>query len=345
MINFAAMNKFALLLIAAVTLLSCADKGTVSERFTIDTINKITPVKDQGHGPLCWIYAMLATIESDRLAVGDSVNLSAPYLGRMMLERETERRYLTGGSAAVRADGMAPMAIALMSEYGVTAYDAYRSDCNFSTLCRKLTAVADNAVNSRIGLDRLRGNTADMLDNEAGPVPRRVWMYGMEYTPQQFARSVCDPDDYQSLTSYTHYPFGEDIPLDLPANRYGCRFTNVPIDSLVRMVDNTLRSGLSVCWEGDVSNAGFSFERGVADTEKPDVRVTQADRQRALERFEVTDDHCMALIGLAHDSRGRRYYVCKNSWGTDNPYDGLMFMSLEYFRLNTVAVVMKPRDR
>ena len=69
--------------------------------------------------------------------------------------------------------------------------------------------------------------------------------------------------------------------------------------------------------------------------------VTQEERQRAFERFEVTDDHCMAIIGTARDGRGRLYFVCKNSWGTDNPYGGLMYMSEQYFRLNTVAVVMK----
>lgn len=96
-----------------------------------------------------------------------------------------------------------------------------------------------------------------------------------------------------------------------------------------------------MCWEGDVTNDGFSFEDGVACLDNEGVTVTQDMRQRAFERFSVTDDHCMELVGLARDQAGRRYFVCKNSWGTDNPYGGLMYMSLGYFRLNTVAVVMK----
>lgn len=334
------MKTLAVIIAAAAVLCSCGKDSTEADRFTIETINKTTPVKDQGHGPLCWIYAMLATIECDRLAVGDSVNLSAPYLGRMMIARETERSYLTGGTEPVRADGMAPMAIALMSEYGAMPADAYRSDCNFSTLCRKMTAVADEAIRKRTGLERLRRKSESILDTEVSPIPKCVWMYSMEYTPQEFARSVCNPADYSALTSYTHFPFGEDIPLDMPANRQGCRFTNVPIDTLVNAVEKTLRSGRSVCWEGDISNDGFSFEHGTAKLGKEENSVTQADRQRAMERFSVTDDHCMALIGLARDAAGRRYYVCKNSWGTDNPFGGLMYMSEGYFRLNTIAVVM-----
>ena len=34
-----------------------------------------TPVKDQGHNELCWLYAMTATIESEHAAQGDSVNI------------------------------------------------------------------------------------------------------------------------------------------------------------------------------------------------------------------------------------------------------------------------------
>jgi bleomycin hydrolase len=28
----------------------------------------------------------------------------------------------------------------------------------------------------------------------------------------------------------------------------------------------------------------------------------------------------MSIIGIAHDSKGKKYYIAKNSWGKDNPY-------------------------
>ena len=48
----------------------------------------------------------------------------------------------------------------------------------------------------------------------------------------------------------------------------------------------------------------------------------------------------MALVGIARDDRGRRYFICKNSWGTDNLYGGLMYMSFDYARMKTLAVVL-----
>ena len=37
------------------------------KEFTNDLVLKTTPVRDQGRSPLCWAYAMVATIETDRL--------------------------------------------------------------------------------------------------------------------------------------------------------------------------------------------------------------------------------------------------------------------------------------
>ena len=308
------MKTIIVLLVAAVAACSCVRERPAPGKFTVETMNRMTPVKDQGRGSLCWVYAMLATVEGDRLAEGDSVNLSAAYVARSVLAARTERCYLSGGRADITADGVAPDALDALAEYGAMPYDAYRSDCNYGVLCRKLEALAGQGAAMRVGIDRLR---------------------------DRLAYSLCSPSDYVAMTSYTHEPFYEAVPLGIPANRAGHKFMNVPIDTLVARVERALRSGLNVCWEGDTSNAGFSFDDGVARLDGDGATVTQAMRQRAFETFSVTDDHCMALVGLARDASGRRYFVCKNSWGTDNPYGGLMFMSLGYFRLNTVAVVMK----
>ena len=49
----------------------------------------------------------------------------------------------------------------------------------------------------------------------------------------------------------------------------------------------------------------------------------------------------MAIIGMAHDANGKRYYIAKNSWGKNNPYGGIMYMSEDYIRMKTIAIVVK----
>ena len=115
---------------------------------------------------------------------------------------------------------------------------------------------------------------------------------------------------------------------------------NVPLDTLMAHVKRALQTGHPVCWEGDISEPGFSFAEGMARLPNEAVNVTPAVRQRQFETLKTTDDHCMVLVGLAHDERGNTYYIAKNSWGKNNPFGGYMYLSDNYLRLKTVAVYM-----
>ena len=53
------------------------------EKFTVELRLPTTPVKDQGSSSLCWVYGMLATLETEHIMRGDSVNLSPDYVARM----------------------------------------------------------------------------------------------------------------------------------------------------------------------------------------------------------------------------------------------------------------------
>lgn len=334
------MNKIILLSAVLFMLLSCSRKSEDKEAFRVEVMNKITPVKDQGNSSLCWVYAMLATIESECLMKGDSVNLSAAYVARNLMRRQAERCYLTQGRSGFTTRGVAPMLIHMILDSGLMPYDSYRSECNFNVLCRKLDSLCRNAVGRRTGLDALMRSTDSMLDDVINPVPLHVWMLGAEYTPQQFARSVCRDDEYQALTSFTHMPFYEDVVLDVPDNRYGDKFYNVPIDTMMSRIESALRRGHSVCWEGDI-------------TENRDSRLNVAwhvsvttvawRRRMSVSGRSRPSAPPTTLHGADRDSprqEGRPLFYMQNSWGTGNPYGGLMFMSVAYARLKTVAAVV-----
>lgn len=342
------MKKVVSLLVCAILAAACAGNGRQNgdgrEAFTIETVNKMTPVKDQGNSDLCWVYAMLATIESDRLMQGDSVNLSPDYVARLMLRRLVAEGYTAGRPEAVSLRGTAPLLLRLLDENGAMPYDSYHSECNYRVLCRRLSMLTEQAISRRTGVKRLLETADDIMDTAINPLPRHVYMLGAEYTPVEFAHSVCLPGEYVALTSFTHVPFYNSVRLGLPDNLSGEHFLNLPIDSLMNSIVKALRSGRSVCWEGDVSEPGFSFKEGTARLQPGETDLSQQARQRMFETFRTTDDHCLELIGLAHDAQKRPYFICKNSWGTDNPYGGLMFMSLDYARMKTVAMVMKAHD-
>lgn len=307
-----------------------------------EAVVRTTPVKNQGRSPLCWLYAMLATIESEHLMAGDSVNLSTDYLARQLLADQARTYFLTRRTADVSLRGMASMALQLLQRYGAEDHDAYgnRQPVNYDVLARKVRQVARGAGS----VARLDGRLESLLDRETGYVPRAVFMFGAEYTPHEFAHSVCLPGEYLAVTSFTHHPFGRAFVLEVPDNQLRDSFLNVPIGVMMRHVERALRAGHPVCWEGDVSEPGFCFADGIATMpRRVDGASAQALRQRDFEARRTTDDHCMELCGLARDSRGRRYYLAKNSWGTGNALGGYMYLSEDYVRLKTVAVYMSRR--
>ena len=158
------------------------------------------------------------------------------------------------------------------------------------------------------------------------PLPSHAYMLGCEYTPQEFAHSVCAPGEYAALTSCDDYPYGDMVELELPDNWEHNRFLNLPADSLLAVTERAIRTSHGVCWEGDTSEHGFRWQQGVATT--------------FWWNGSTTDDHCMAIVGIARDEHGSRYFVMKNSWGTGNRYGGLMYMSFDYFLRKTIAVYL-----
>lgn len=342
---FVEIRMIVLGMVAAVLIAGCAPSDgdrSVPEGMTVDLMLKTTPVKDQGQSELCWAYAMLATIETDRLMVGDSVNLSADYLARVLMEQQVRAAYLTQGRTRITTRGTVPLALRLATEHGLTHYDAYHPGPDTPVLCRMLRRAVEVAVAKRSGLEHLSQTAGRLLDEAMRPLPGRVYMYGAEYTPQEFARSV-DIDDYVAMTSFTHHPFGEAFALEIADNYSGETFLNVPIDSLQATIDRALDAGHAVCWEGDTSEPGFSVADGLAVLQGHAAlqTPTQEMRQRDFERLQTTDDHCMTIVGRAHDSAGTHYYICKNSWGTAGPWGGFIYMSAAYLRLKTIAVVVK----
>ena len=331
------MKKGIFIFLTCLVLISCGQQRSrvdiPKEKFTVELRLPTTPVKDQGSSSLCWVYGMLATLETEHIMRGDSVNLSPDYVARMYLSEQANRRRLLPNKivqkeAGITTRGMCTMALDLIQTYGLQHYDAYRHkpDMDYNVLCRKLE----------------KGNDAEkLLDKYIGPLPNQVFMLGALYTPLEFAHSVCTDDEYVALTSFTHHPYGQRFPLEVPDNYFHDTFINVPLDTMMNRIVQSLRSGHPVCWEGDISEPDFLFGEGYAVLKNERKKVTAERRQASFEARRTTDDHVMEIVGLAHDQHGRRFFLCKNSWGTANRYHGFMFLSENYVRMKTIAVVLR----
>jgi bleomycin hydrolase len=199
-----------------------------------------------------------------------------------------------------------------------------------------------------------------ILQSYLGNLPENFKYQGKDYTPASFAASLgINPSDYVLVSSYTHHPFYESFVPELPDNWSWGKAYNVPLDEFEGIVDNAVANGYTVGWASDVSDKGFNFKKGVAIVpafnEKEATQldwdnafispakektVTQEMRQRDFDNYSSTDDHGMHITGTATDQNGNKFYFVKNSWGTENPYKGYIYVSEAYFRLRTTVIFL-----
>ena len=331
-----------LLFMAIAMLASCssnASSDTVPEGFHTDVLLPITPIKDQGSSELCWIYAMLATLETDRLAMGDSINLSPLWCARQSLCEQSQRAFLCEDTISMR--GTLPEAYEIINSHGLMPYDSYRADKE------KLSAVRPSARNlyytartltaQKSSLKELDEATSNILNTTLSPAPHLVFLYSMEYTPQEFAESVSLPGEWIALTSFSHHPYFSSFPLEIPDNRQHHKALNLPLDSLLSVIDHSLDSRHPVAWEGGMRMIN---KNKVKDSKKKIENISEfaAFRQQLFEKHLLTDDHCMSIIGYGHTPDNKRYYILKNSWGEDS---GLYYLSRQDLLLRTILVMVK----
>ena len=85
----------------------------------------------------------------------------------------------------------------------------------------------------------------------------------------------------------------------------------------------------------DRQNDKFNFKGPVEE-----IEVTQELRQKMFDSQETTDDHGMVIVGKAVDQKGNKYYKVKNSWDTNQIYNGYFYVSEPYFLAKTVDILV-----
>ena len=213
-----------------------------------------------------------------------------------------------------------------------------------------------------------------VIDTYLGKLPETFTYQGKQYTPKSFGESLgLNFDDYVSLTSYTHHPFYSQFPLEIEDNWRWAQSYNLPINELMEVFDHAINNGYAIAWGSDVSEKGFTrngiavaadieaLESSGSDqarwvglsqmekdaeikklVEKPckEIEVTQELRQQAYDNYQTTDDHGMLIYGIAKDQTGKKFYMVKNSWGTESKYKGHWYASEAFVAYKTINIVL-----
>lgn len=390
------MKKLMMMAVAAVCALPTMAESGDSLVFETVIANPVTSIKNQNNSGTCWCYSSLAFLESEAMKKNPKIkdlDLCESFVVNKTYIDRADRNVRTHGDASFSQGGSFYDVIYCMANYGLipegnmpypnTLYgdSLFNFTSFFPPMEAYIKAIAKSDAKKINPM--WKKDVQGMIDNYFGKCPETFKYEGKTYTPQSFVKDYLklDPNDYVSLTSYTHHPFYSSFILEIQDNwRWGSSY-NLPLDELMRVMDEAVKNGWTFAWGADVSEEGFSRRTGknrcvatVPDTksnagvgsdqskwtgEKAGAKISVADgagektitqemRQLGYDNWTTTDDHGMQIYGIAKDQNGKEYFMMKNSWGEYGPYKGFWYVSKPYAAYKTMNIVINknavPKD-
>lgn len=375
-----------------IALSAMAQADSLKPVFTTVKEIPITSVKNQARSGTCWNYSTLSFFEAEILKKSKKTyDLCEMFICNKNYMDRAIVKVRMHGDAQFSQGGSAYDVLAVMKNYGICPEEAmplpgtmYGDTLNnfnqfFEVMEPYVNAVAHSSAKTLN--PAWKNGLQGILDAYLGKCPEEFTYEGKKYTPKSFAKSLgLDFDDYVSITSFTHYPFYTEFPVEVQDNWRQPGSWNLPIEEVEKVIDNAIEQGYTIAWGGDVSEDGFTrqglallYDAGNADQTGSDMahwlklsasekmnkikelgvnlvesEVTQEKRQEEYDNWTLTDDHGMLIYGIAKDQTGREYYMVKNSWGITGEYEGTWYMSKNFilaklmdFMINKNAI---PKD-
>lgn len=393
------MNKI-LTLTAAVlfaTSVNAADQKEAAKAnkpvFTIVKENPITSIKDQNRSGTCWDYSTLSFFEAEILKkTGKTYDLCESFVANKNYMDRAKTVVRMHGDAQFSQGGSAYDVLYVLKNYGICPQDAmpfpgsltgdslYNFNEFFSVMEPYVKAVATNKA-PKIS-NQWKQGLQSILDAYLGKCPESFTYKGKTYTPKSFAASLgLNWNDYETFTSYTHHPFYTAFPVEVQDNWRQPASWNLPMEEMMKIIDNAVMNGYTIAWGGDVSEPGFTRNGlaymvdgkkiqstkgsdmarwlGLSAAKKkdiiaelgvnvPEVKASQELRQERFDNWELTDDHGMVIFGIAKDQNGKEYYMVKNSWGETGAYKGIWYITKTFIAANTMDFMVNknavPKD-
>lgn len=379
---------FALLALIATGAQAAKKKEAVNKNkpvFTVIKENPITSIKDQNRSGTCWAYSTLSFFESEILKKsGKTYDLCEMFVANKNYMDRATMTVRMHGDVSFSQGGSAYDVYYVLKNYGICPEDAMPlpgtmygdSLANFNEFFDVMTPYVEKIAksDSKKLTPAWKNGLQGIIDAYLGKCPENFNYEGKNYTPKTFAESLgLDWNDYVSITSYTHHPFWTEFAVEVQDNWRWPMSWNVPMDDMMRIIDNAVMNGYTVAWGGDVSEEGFTRKGlGIAyDTKKvqslsgsdaakwlrlskteksnkldslginaPEITPSQELRQQRYDNWELTDDHGMLIYGIAKDQNGKEYYMVKNSWGEYGDYKGTWYMTKAFVANATMDLMV-----
>ena len=350
-------------------------------QFTVIKENPITSVKNQNSSGTCWCFSTISFLESEVIrlkGIKDAAqypDLSEMFVVGQSYKDRADKYVRLNGNLTFGAGSEADDVLDVIRDYGIVPQQAMpgkqelpvHGEIDAVTLAY-VQAIAKKPNRGALSENWKAGFDA-IVDAFLGVPPTSFEVNGKTYTPANYRDELgIVPDDYVTITSFTHHPFYTKFAIEVCDNWRWDTAYNVPINEFMDILKTAVENGYTAAWGADVSERGFS-RNGVAvlidataaipqtdqqrllgnapaQGARPAVEIpkeivpTQEYRQKAFDEQTTTDDHGMHIYGIAKDQNGTLYYMVKNSWGESGKYKGLWYASENYVAGKSLDIVV-----
>ncbi len=321
----------------------------------------VSSVKNQGKTGTCWSFSTSSFIESEIERIsGKKIDISEMYIVRTTYDDKTWNYVMRQGNAQFSEGGLAHDLMNAAKYHGLVPQEAFsglfgqQTTYDHTKIVPEIKEVLDQFIEKDSTVSEWKSPTKTILDKNIGTYITIFNYDGKTYTPKEFLEMTkLNPDNYVTLTSFTHKPYYSKFILDIPDNFSNGSFYNLPLNEYMNTIDTSLKNGYTVELDIDSSEPTFSQKSGVAfipnnieDTKKglsqivDEKDITTDFRQAEFENFNTTDDHLMHITGMVKDQKGNIYYKVKNSWGTNVANNGFIYISDSYMQLKSISIMV-----
>jgi bleomycin hydrolase len=339
-------------------------------KFTTIKNLEASPVVSQGSTGTCWSFSSSSFFETEAMRISQQkdLNFSEMFVVRNIYPLKADNFVRMHGKMQFAEGGEPHDVLYALKHFGMVPEEIYLGrkskdeKFNHTSLDSNLLAMTRHIASSNGSINpNWKKELNEKLDNFLGAIPETFEYKGKSYTPKSYAKSLgINPDDYVSLTSFTHHPYYAPFVLEVPDNWAWQTAYNLPLEEFIASAKEAVSKGYSLAWASDVSEKYFRHKDGIAFVPNVDLEyltsavaadmalkgtaekvITSDLRQTAFDNFETQDDHAMHIVGLAKDQNGTTFFIVKNSWGNDsNECGGYLYVSENYFKYKSISFLV-----
>lgn len=307
-----------------------------------------TNVKNQAMTNTCWSFATVSFLESELLRLGKGeIDLSEMFFVRNSYPEKAVNYIRMHGNATFGPGGQAHDVIDIMREKGLLPVDrgtelfTNENKLNQIVMDSLLLSFVKNLISDdKKPISDWSLKFSKLIDSLMGKFPVDFTYEKKKYTTTSFYLSTgLNADDYIELTSFKHHPYYHNFRLEVPDNWAMGLYYNLPLEDLVEVMDSSIVNGYTIVWDGDVTSK-VDFPRLTYICTVKEKKITPDIRQEAFDTYNLNDDHLMHITGIAKDEEGTKYYITKNSWGTSKGLNGYWYMSENYVKMKSIAIMV-----